>query len=252
MLVVSDLDGTLTFDGRCPHPALVERLHRLVASGDVRLVLATSRSPRCLRAWFADLAQRIDLVCCNGALHLPPGDLPATVRPLPTRSAGRLVRRLTLLGVGWTAEYGDHFIAPDRHVLPWFGTRHRQVLAPGAALPLDGILKISVADSGPGSVAVAGLPGLASLVHGTGDMDVVAEGVDKSIAVRALSDGSGADLALGNDRNDLQLLREAGTALVVGDGLSELDRSPHVERVAARPGDVARALDASTALLASA
>lgn len=251
MLVVSDLDGTLTFDGRCPQPSVVDRLRALAASSDVRLVLATSRSPRCLRDWFGDLAHGIDLVCCNGALHLPPGGVPATVQPLPPAVAASLLARLDRRGVGWVADYGDHFTAPNRDVLPWFGVEHRRLSAGGATRP-DGILKISVEDAAAGAAAVAGLTGLTTLPHATGDMDVVARGVDKAAAVAALTGGSGADLALGNDLNDLQLLRGAGTALVVGDGLPELDQRAHVERVAANPEAVVRALDAAVPLVETA
>ncbi|KRF19697.1 HAD family hydrolase [Nocardioides sp. Soil796] len=242
MLIACDLDGTLTFDGTCPAQPLVDVLEDFAERPDVRLVLATARSPRCLRDWFGRLAQRIDLVCCNGALHLPPGGLPATVRALPAASVGRLLERLDRAGVGWCAEYGDHFVARDATALPWFGDRARRLMAPGQRPPLDGVLKVSIEESRRGLPAAAGLPGVVTLPHATGDMDVVAAGVDKSVAVAGLSSTGAADLAVGNDLNDLAMLRSARRAVVVGDGLPTLDDVPHVRRVAAHPRDVERAL----------
>ncbi|WP_067432695.1 HAD family hydrolase [Nocardioides jensenii] len=242
MMIACDLDGTLTFDGRRPDDRLVDVLETFAERTDVRLVLATARSPRCLREWFGRLAQRIDLVCCNGALHLPPGGLPATIHALPSGSVGALLDRLDRAGAGWCAEYGDHFVSRDPRALPWFGGRHRRVLRNGEAVQLEGVLKVSIDDARAGAAAADGLSGVVALPHATGDLDVIAAGVDKSVAVAGLSSSGAADLAVGNDLNDLAMLRAARRAVVVGDGLPSLDREAHVRRVVACPRAVEDAL----------
>lgn len=44
VVVVADLDGTLTFDAEPPGPAVTALLHDFDRRPDVRLVLATSRA----------------------------------------------------------------------------------------------------------------------------------------------------------------------------------------------------------------
>ncbi|CAM3784699.1 HAD family hydrolase [Occultella aeris] len=257
--IVSDLDGTIAFGGRRPARSIRSALFALAAAPDTRVVLATSRTPRCVGDWFGPRAHRFDLVCCNGALVVRrSGTAPArgsgahaaptaavTRTAIPATAVGHIVATLGAAGAAYCLEYGHEFVATDHDSLPWWGARHRRVLAPGRVPDLVGVVKVTVAHSQGWARTFEALEGVDVFPHETGDMDVVASGVDKAAALAGLLDGARtAVLAFGNDRNDLALLRAADRAVVVGTGLAELDELPTVRRVAASPDAVLTALRA--------
>src|SRR5690606_19628777 len=53
LIVACDLDSTLIHGGAPPTAEVLVAVRDLVASPHIRFVLATSRSPRCVRGWFA-------------------------------------------------------------------------------------------------------------------------------------------------------------------------------------------------------
>lgn len=245
--VVSDLDGTLAFDGRPPVRAITDLLHALSTAPGVRLVLATSRSPRSLRKWFGELADRIDLICCNGALVVGPhGELDR--RPLPPAALGTMLAELRSAGEDFCLEHGDHFTASSADALPWMGSDRRITLCPGEQIPMDGVLKLSIAHADPWAPRLHMLAphDVEVFPHLTGDADVVAAGVTKALALDRLLAGADRSTvtAFGNDANDLDMLREADRAIVVGSGLPGLDRLGHVRRIPADDTIIAEVLAA--------
>lgn len=251
LLVATDLDGTLTFDGRRPHRSVLEAIERIATLPEVRVAVATARSPRVVGEWFGALDPHLDRVCCNGALvQTATAELGRSV--LCPRAVQRVTAYLDAHREPYCLEYGDHFVASAPDALPWMGDRARAVAA--RARPAPGVLKVAVAN-GAGQVdrlrALVGGAGVV-LPHLTGDADVVPRGADKADGVRRLVAGLGfrpTVLALGNDLNDQRLLREADRSIVVGDGLPELDRHSHVRRVAASPRAVAAALHGASRTL---
>lgn len=243
--IVTDLDGTISFGGRRPTRGIRSTLARLAAAPHTRLVIATARTPRAVSPWFGGLAADIDLLCCNGALVVPAGG-PPSATTVPAAAAAHIVDRLTRTGAEFCLDHGTHFevLHPDH--LPDRDPAYRRVVPAGRAPSLEGLVKIVVVDAAGWAEEFARLPGVVVFEHETGDLDVVAAGVDKAVALAGLLGGdvaAGGELvAFGNDRNDLALLQIADRATVVGAGLPELDDLPHVTRVAARPAPVRLAL----------
>lgn len=238
-LLVCDLDGTLTFAPRAPEEVVLDVLRALAETDGVRLAIATARSARTVQEWFPELLGRLEVVCCNGALTLGTDEVP---RFLPRASLAIAVRRLARAGAAFCLEYGTHFVASERGALPWMGQAHRALLPSGARPDVRRVLKCSVADASAARRAANRLPGIVVLPHGSGDADLMASHVSKAAAVSRLQRPGERLVALGNDVNDLALLRSADVGIVVGDGLGELDAVRHVRRVRADPGTVAAAL----------
>ncbi|MBZ2197790.1 HAD family hydrolase [Occultella gossypii] len=241
--IVTDLDGTIAFGGRRPARSIRSTLFALATAPDTRVVLATSRTPRCIGDWFGPRAHRFDLVCCNGALVVPRAGTAAVTRTaIPATAVGQIVAALGAAGAAYCLEYGHEFVATDHDSLPWWGTRHRRVLDQGRVPDLGGVVKVTVARAEGWAQTFGALGGVDVFPHETGDLDVVARGVDKAAALAGLLKGTRtAVLAFGNDRNDLAMLRAADRAVVVGAGLAGL---PAVRRVAANPEAVLAALRA--------
>lgn len=240
-----DLDGTLTFDRRRPAPVVLRAFAALVHAPRFRVVVATARTPRCVRRWFTPWLDRVDMVCCNGALTVTT-DGEVRRRALPAPSVRRALQLLDQAGAAWCAEYGDHFVASHHSGLPWMGEEHRRLRPRGRPVAVEGVLKLCVAEPGRLTQALAALEGVVAVPHASGEVDLVAAGVSKAAAVAELTgatDGPGTSLvAFGNDRNDLELLHAADRGYVVGPLLTELDGHPHLHRLRADPRSVAWAL----------
>ncbi|WP_419993874.1 HAD family hydrolase [Streptomyces boninensis] len=248
-VIVADLDGTLAFHGAPPGPAVTAQLIRLAAGRGARLVLATSRSPRGTRRLLGSLTDAFDLICCNGALWRDTSGTGGRVC-LPRDAVVALARGLRGAGLDFCVEYGDWFWASSVRTLPWMGQHRRVVGLSGAVPPPGPVVKVAVADAAGrmGPVRSAAGPRARLFPHErTGDVDVTPAGVDKAVALRALLGPDGGRFtALGNDVNDLGLLRAADQAVVVGGRLPGLlgaaGRGRAVLRVPAVDGAVAAVL----------
>lgn len=240
--IATDLDGTISFDGRRPHPLIRTALTKLSTRGDVALSVATARSPRVLDEWFGHLAGSLGRVCCNGAIvATPTAELHRrSLDPLLVRE---LVLRLRERGERFCVEYGDRFASSHPEALPWMGTKARIPLAQASPL-LDGVVKVSIATGAGWTAELTRFVGTIGQVypHATGDADVVARGANKADGIRRLRLERESLLALGNDVNDRELLLSADRAIIVGDLMPELDAYPHVTRVGASPHAITAAL----------
>ncbi|WP_139417483.1 HAD family hydrolase [Agromyces laixinhei] len=241
LVIATDLDGTIAFDNRPPDPLISTVLSRLVLGYGARLVVATARSPRVLGDWFDSLASELGGVCCNGALVSSSGREVHRAALAPD-----LVDQLTVaLGAdaAYCLDYGDHFVESRPGALPWMGTAAR-VVAPIDGLRLGGVVKLCIEDGAPRARELVELTaGRAEVFpHMSGDADVVAAGTNKANGLARLVGPGDTVLALGNDLNDLELLRSADRAIVVGRGLPGIERLEHVTRVPAETRRIAAML----------
>ncbi|MDQ0615877.1 hydroxymethylpyrimidine pyrophosphatase-like HAD family hydrolase [Microbacterium sp. W4I4] len=246
--IATDLDGTISFAGKRPDATILDALSAFSRREGTAVTIATARSPRVVGEWFGVLGRDLGQVCCNGAIV-------ATERGTVARQGidpvlvHMLVMWLRDRGEGFCLEYGDRFAASDANALPWMGMDSRITLGETSPM-LEDVVKICVATGAIWAETLALLAGDAAEVypHATGDADIVAGGVNKAAGVRRLHTAGHRLVALGNDRNDLELLLTADAAIVVGDQLPELDACSHVRRVPANPITVVRALQEATEL----
>lgn len=240
--VATDLDGTISFSGRTPSARIRSALAALMDRDDASVTVATSRSPRVVDEWFSAARASMGSVCCNGAI-VASGQATITRTALDPIVVRMLVKCLRDRDEHFCLEYGDMFAASHPDALPWMGDSARQTIGETSPL-LDGVLKISIATGAAWIDALEFVAGDAARVypHLTGDADVVARGASKAAGVRRLLTPDDHLIALGNDRNDLDLLLAADRAIVVGSALPELDGFSHVRRVRASSGEVLTAL----------
>lgn len=245
LVLATDLDGTVAFDARPPAPEILALLEQLAHGCRTSLVVATSRAPRSVRGWFGPLADRIDLICCNGGLVLTRG-IEKSRRALPPILVAAMVEALDAAAAPYCLEYGDQFLASNRRALPWMGSIGRHDRWPGETPRWDGVLKLSVAHADPWAARLAAMAAGEAEVfaHHTGDADVVAAGVSKASALDELFAAEQQIVAFGNDANDRQMLTRATRSVVVGGELPELDAFAHVRRIPPTDDAVAGALRA--------
>ncbi|GHI41566.1 HAD hydrolase family protein [Streptomyces violascens] len=247
--VAADLDGTLSFDGHGPGPAVTAALTELADRGAVDLVYATSRAPRGTRRLLGPLAERATLICCNGAVTVQ-GDTVTRRVPLPTDVLRTVVDDLLAEQADFYLDYGDSFLVHGSG-FPWMDYPDRAQLGQGEVPSLEGVVKLSVhaprtADAVAKLRAAAG-PALEVCAHADGVVDVTCAGATKAAALAALSVArpdarTHAVAVLGNDLNDQEMLGLADIAVVVGGSLPGLERAGHIRRVRAADADVAAVL----------
>lgn len=240
LLLVCDIDGTLTFTRDRPEPTVLRQLIELASHGaGVRIAVATSRSSRNVLAWFPELVHRLDRICCHGALTISSSRI--SRHPVPVGSLEIIVERLAGLGADYCLERGTHFAASGPDALPWLGTAHRYVL-PAAATRRDltGVAMCSVADARQAAEGVRDLADVRLVANVMGSADIVAAGVAKGRALAELREPEEHVVVLGNDHDDLQMLLAADLGYVIGEDLTGLDELPHVDRAPATPSSVAQ------------
>lgn len=244
LVVVADLDGTLAFDGRPPGPATTAALEVILSHPDIRLVLASSRPPPAVHRLMGHLMTGADLVCCNGAV-LVTSDGRSTRTSLAGSATASMVALLRDAGEEFCLDFGRWFLASSRAALPSWGDAERRLLVRHRRIP-GGAVKLSVGDGARWQAAlrrVAG-PSVRLFPHAaTGDLDVSPCGVTKASGLSRLLGGARPPVvALGNDVNDVEVLRAADQPFVVGSELRSLDNLLHTRRVAPADDAVAEVL----------
>lgn len=237
-VIACDLDGTL-LDGHHRVGSFSAAMVRAVVDRGVRFVIATGRHYREVTGVRAQLGVDGDLIACNGArVHDATGrvtyrqDLPAElVRELCHPA---LVRG-TMLNVYTDDEWLVDHIVPRPQGAIDTGLAHR-IVSPW--ITPEGVAKVFYIGELPALHAIerdlqSQFADRVSYAYSLADcLEVTAANVDKGHALAAWLDGHGftpADcLAFGDGMNDLQMLRLAGKALVMGNA------SPRV--IAALPG----------------
>lgn len=242
LAVVADVDGSLVFAEAPPDPAVAAVLSEFADRRDIHLVFATSRAQRGVRELFGTLADRVDLICCNGAIVVHDG-IPRRRAGLPATVLEPVIDVLRDEKVGFYLEYGDRFIVSGGR-LGWMDYPDRVRLAADECPSTDGVVKLVV----DGSDQVARLraltgPDVELYEHASGVVDVMPAGVSKAAALAELPGISERLIvALGDDINDQEVLGQADFAAVVGEGLPGLERAKHIRRVPAADAEVAGTL----------
>ncbi|MBN2498427.1 MAG: HAD family phosphatase [Deltaproteobacteria bacterium] len=266
MLVV-DLDGTLRPpDGRFD-PADLEALHRAGERGVLR-ILATGRSLASLRRAIEGVGLPVDvLVFSSGAGICTAGGQLLACRNLDARQVAGLVEDLTEAGL----DFSLHAPIPDSHrfaVVRASGQPNADLDRRLATAGEDYLELDARSGFGPAAQIIAVLPPPAagrmtalramlndfSVVRTTSPVDgrsvwieIFAQGVSKGAACAELAARHGCDaadaLAIGNDYNDLDMLRWAGRARVVDGAPAEL-RAEFASVAGCTQGGAAEAIDA--------
>ena len=238
-LVVSDIDGTLiTSDGVVSEPTRRE-IERVIASG-VHFSVASGRPTRRVRTALAGLGVSVPIISSNGAVieDLVTGEI---IVSLHLEHA--LVRRVLTIAAEYEQLWsfidtatGWRFLAGQRD-LPdvltyWVNELDAQVVDDldhfFAEQPI--VRKIVVAgeehDLEKLEPVVAALDGVYVTSSWTGTREIMVRGADKANAARHLAERLGIDpeevLAIGDHRNDLELLAWAGTGVAMGNAAPEL------------------------------
>ena len=234
-LVALDIDGTIVdHDGFLP-PEVAASIRRVLAA-DVPVVLATGRSWHATQPIFDALQlPRGPVITSNGAVQVTYP--PAEYSRLKTFDAEPVIKKVI-------KAHPDVLLAVE--VL---GSGYR-VNAPFPPGDLDGqidvvpvrelarqpVTRVIVRDPNADEAEFMaltrkmGLHGLQYFVGWSAWLDIAPEGVDKSTALSDVAADRGVDqsdvLALGDGRNDIQMLRWAGRGVALGD-------APHEVREAA-------------------
>lgn len=230
-LVALDLDGTLLRSDRTVSPRTRSALSAARASG-VDLVLATARSPRGVLPIAEDLALGGLAICANGATVF---DLDARTivhhRPLPGRTAHRLVRELraAVPGIvfGWELElrFGSE---PAYEALrqPTWWPRPEGAFPPCDPLEWEAPMTKLIGRVPNGDLAAAfevaralvGEEAVATLA-GEAFLELVAPGVGKEAALAGIAAERGiaadAVVAFGDHLTDVGMLTWAGLGIAV-------------------------------------
>jgi len=235
-LIALDLDGTLLDSRKRIDGPTVKALRSLREVG-VKVVLATARPPRSCRKIYEGLGLDTWQINYNGALLWDPAaGRPVKHWPMP----GNLVWEMSHLArevvpsVQIAAEVVDRWYT-DKHD-PYRTTVTGKLFRPDVVAPLASWGKQSTTKlmflAEPRKVArireeLRRRYGyVAKVVHADPDLvQVMSDQAGKDIALRAVCKHYGIDhrrtMAVGDAINDLDMLRAAGTAVVVANGCDE-------------------------------
>jgi len=230
-LVALDIDGTLMgFDGRIPD-SVTEAVAAVVAAR-VPVVLSTGRG----WAGTRPLADALDLppgqhVSSNGAVRVsyPPLELLERVTFDPTDVVDRVL-----------AEHPEAMLAIEvvgqgfkvNRLFPEGELTGELVQVELGELVAEPVTRVVVRDPNASEddfISLAhrlGLQGVSYFIGYTAWLDIAPDGVDKSYGLTAVCSDLGIDaadvLALGDGRNDIEMLTWAGRGVALGDAPEEV------------------------------
>ncbi|WP_040168107.1 HAD hydrolase family protein [Microbacterium gorillae] len=215
--LVTDLDGTICFDGVSIAPDIVDALVDVRRRG--RLVIASARPLRDLVPALPDALADVDLIGGNGAFtRAAEGESFATTFPDEVRAS--LDRIIADFGVGALrdgATNGDYCWSgnPDHPMRA--GVDPLRTARDRPFDELDGYAKVLILSAAPEVVAAVRVLPVTMSVHPDEDaIDVSPFGITKASALAAVRVASDGYAALGNDANDVALLRGARPSIRVG------------------------------------
>ncbi len=235
-LIALDLDGTL-LDSKKRIDGPTVRALQMLGNVGVKVVLATARPPRSCRKIYEGLGLDTWQINYNGALLWDPrAGRPVKHFPM----AGNLVWEMATLArevvpnVQVAAEVVDRWYT-DRHD-PYRTTVTGKLFRPDVVAPLSAWGKQNTTKlmflAEPRKVARvrealrARYGYVAKVVHADPDLvQVMSDQAGKDVALRAVCKHYGIDprrsMAVGDAINDLDMLKAAGTAVVVANGCDE-------------------------------
>ncbi|BCW56769.1 haloacid dehalogenase [Arthrobacter sp. StoSoilB20] len=236
LMIALDVDGTLVDHDGHMSPAVRSAAQAVVAAGH-DVMIATGRS---LNATLP-IIQQIGLergyaVCCNGGvtLHLDPSldkgyeiIHKATFDPAPALKALR--ERLPNAKYALEDEDGN-FLSTERFQDASFGVESIgvdfQTMLDATAVRVVVFSSENTSDEFNEAIKHIGLSGVTYSVGWTAWLDIAAEGVTKASALEALRGKLGTDqantVAVGDGRNDIEMLTWAGRGVAMGQAPDEV------------------------------
>lgn len=230
-LVALDIDGTIV-DHNSFMPATVARAIRAISASGVPVVLSTGRSWHDTKPIAEHLAlPRGPVVCSNGAvtMRFPPTEVVRQITFDPTPAVAR-VRELAPealvaveeLGRGYrvTEPFPPRELSGVMQVVSWEDLVSR---------PVTRVIVRDPERSNEEFIALAdalGLHGVSYYIGWSSWLDIAPEGVHKAAALAEICrewDIDSADvLAMGDGRNDIEMLTWAGRGVALGDAPAEV------------------------------
>lgn len=234
-VIVADLDGTLALSKAGIHPSVRTALTDLAKRDGVRVMIATSRAPRGVRELLGQLADEVDLLCCNGGLHVKGDEVHFRVA-IPANDVAAALEALRCAKVDFWLDYGDRFVVSSESAAPWMAYPDREVLDELTPPCMDEVVKMCVigADQWADPIRQVLSSRSAICVHEDGSFDVTAADASKDQALLRSLDGSRPFIvAFGNDFNDQTILAIANRSFLVGSRAIGLQFAGHVTRLSA-------------------
>lgn len=252
--LVTDLDGTLVGRDLRIVPRSAEAVARYRSAGG-EVVIATGRNEDAAGRFRDELGLETPMILYNGA-RVVAGDGAELAGWTLGEDWARL--RADVLNalppeVGAVAFVaGTAWIVSDAEVLTGYAARDRIDLLTRHLSDDDSVTKVMILAPEPPldplrDVVLAACPDLQVVVSERTYLEVLPAGVSKGAALRILTAACGVDLsevaAIGDNPNDIDMLRVAGLGVAVGDGHADVRRG--ADRVVGRctDGAVADAIE---------
>jgi len=231
-LIISDLDGTLQGFGGAVSPAVKDAIHAAIQAG-CRFTLATGRILQSVLPFAEDLQVNAPLICCSGALvidHRTREELYKRTLPIPlVHEAMRYAMEAGLRCSAYFDDYTTSLRSPGdgRGFSEWLGdSANRPVPAPFEYLrrePMNCLLWEVNEDVTPLMVErlQERVGNQLRIVQTTPNLiECLLPDVSKAHAAAILSAHLGIPrgqvMALGDNNNDVELLKWAGLGVAVG------------------------------------
>lgn len=236
-LIATDVDGTLLNDRREVTPKVRACIDEVQRCGAL-IVLSTARPPRSIRALYRDLNLNGPVIAYNGALvYDPNGTAPTLHYPIPVETALDVLECIRTIDP--TLNVGLEMT--DEWHVDRIDERLKSAIEAGLVpvLPIVGDVEHAIASSergvsklyfvAPSAVRAAVERRFVetALDHeigvtssGSGFVEILAAGVNKGAALRALATSLGIPresiVALGDEENDIPALQSAGLGIAMG------------------------------------
>lgn len=247
-LYVSDLDGTLLgADSRVSRRS-AEIITDLTDRG-VMITAATARTPATVDGLLRGTGLRLPVIVMTGAAmwhpvkrcfemqHFIDGDTVEIIRlTMGRHGLSPFVYTIDAAGIIHTRHYGpvskrDREFAAERSHLPlkrlymidaqWSAVEPRTILV----LAMGPVAQVMTCADALRATGECGVSAYTDIFHPeTALLEVLAKGVSKASAIRALADQLGADrvTAFGDNLNDIPMLQAADHAVAVGNAMDQV------------------------------
>ena len=227
-LVVTDLDDTLLDPTKEISAEAVEKIESLQSLG-IHFTFITGRPPHAVERFARKVKPTVPMVCCNGAMLVDKGQILAQdsfpLAPLHTILEQMASLEMTVLLFDGETEYILKETA-------WSKKRSDVPLWPGEpGLWRSGqAVKIAVMAGNRSEDFKLFIPALQSLtgeyslsLYGEKGCEIVARGVNKAVGlqklVSLLNMGEADVMAIGDNENDLEMLKTAGIGVAVANAV---------------------------------
>lgn len=222
MNVVFDIDGTICHDGRRIDQTLLNYFSKEIAeNSDHRLIFASARPVRDILPLLPANLQRSYLIGGNGTMVYFEKE-PLYTKPLPSAAASEIINYIVkhkldyMIDEAWNYAFAGENLQELKKKIDILGRAKNLSLQ-----DIKSPLKILIANYQNETQVIKDLSHLAIepiLYPRENCLDLLSQGVNKASALTEIF-GAEPYLAFGNDRNDLEMLRQASYSVCVGDSL---------------------------------